>query len=70
MTAGALAQFPVGAAATAPAIVAPTQKNWPAPDISKLLDDKYAQMVRHGKALMVFYFAKQVALARLAPSLA
>ncbi len=32
--------------------LAQTQKDWKAPDISKLPDDKYGQSVRQGKALM------------------
>ena len=31
---------------------AQAQKDWKAPDISKLPDDKYGQSVRQGKALM------------------
>lgn len=34
------------------AVFAQAQKDWQAPDISKLADDKYGQSVRHGKALM------------------
>ena len=41
----------VGAALTAGAF-AQAQKDWQAPDITKLPDDKYGQMVRQGKALM------------------
>ena len=48
LSAGALAQNPVAAAAAA----APAQKDWQAPDISKLADDPYGKIVRHGKALM------------------
>ena len=32
--------------------VAQGQKDWQTPDVGKLPDDKYGQMVRHGKALM------------------
>ena len=53
LTASALAQsVPAGAAKPVAATAAPAQKNWQAPDISKLPDDKYGQMVRHGKTLM------------------
>ena len=54
LTAGVFAQSPLGSAgvAPAPAPVLQAQKDWQAPDISKLPDDKYGQMVRHGKALM------------------
>lgn len=57
LAAGAFAQSPAtgaapAAVAAAPA-VAPSPKDWQAPDISKLPDDKYGQMVRHGKELMV-----------------
>ena len=31
---------------------AQSQKDWQAPDIGKLNDDKYGQIVRQGKALM------------------
>ena len=34
------------------AVFAQGQKDWQAPDITKLPDDKYGQMVRQGKALM------------------
>ncbi len=41
----------IGAGLTAGA-AAQGQKNWQAPDIGKLPDDKYGQIVRQGKALM------------------
>ena len=41
----------IGAGLTAGA-VAQGQKDWQAPDIAKLPDDKYGQTVRQGKALM------------------
>ena len=41
----------IGAGLTAGA-VAQAQKDWQAPDIGKLPDDKYGQMVRQGKTLM------------------
>jgi len=41
----------IGAGLTAGA-VAQGQKDWQAPDIGKLPDDRYGQMVREGKALM------------------
>ena len=41
----------IGAGLTAGAF-AQAQKDWQAPDIGKLTDDKYGQMVRQGKALM------------------
>ncbi len=43
--------FAIGAGMTAGA-VAQGQKDWQAPDIGKLPDDKYGQKVRQGKALM------------------
>jgi len=52
---GAFAQSPAvgpGPAAPPAAVAAPIQKDWQAPDISKLPDDKYSQSVRQGKALM------------------
>jgi len=52
LTAGAAAQNPTGSAASPAAAVVPATKDWQAPDISKLPDDKYGQMVRQGKALM------------------
>lgn len=52
LIAGAVAQSPATPAAPTAAAVAPVAKDWQAPDISKLRDDKYGQMVRQGKALM------------------
>ena len=52
LTAGVAAQNPTGSAASPAAAAAPAPKDWQAPDISKLPDDKYGQMVRQGKALM------------------
>jgi len=55
VTASAVAQSPATPAApnAAPAAaVAPAAKDWQAPDINKLPDDKYGQMVRQGKVLM------------------
>ena len=55
LTAVAFAQAPAAPAASAgPTAVAagPAAKDWQAPDISKLADDKYGQLVRQGKALM------------------
>ena len=43
---------PAASAASSPSAAAPIQKDWQAPDISKLPDDKYGQSVRQGKALM------------------
>ena len=47
---------PATPAASAAVAVAPAPKavlkDWIAPEISKLPDDKYGQSVRHGKALM------------------
>jgi thiosulfate dehydrogenase len=40
------------AAGLAASAFAQAQKDWQAPDIGKLSDDKYGQMVRQGKALM------------------
>ena len=51
LTAGAVAQSPATPAAPS-AAAAPGAKDWQAPDISKLPDDKYGQMVRLGKSLM------------------
>jgi len=55
LSVGAFAQSPAGgavAAATPAAAAAPIQKDWLAPDVSKLPDDKYGQSVRQGKTLM------------------
>ena len=52
MTISAFAQSPAPSAPASAAAMAPSQKDWQAPDISKLPDDKYGQLVRHGKALM------------------
>ena len=52
LTASAFAQSPATPAAPTAAAVAPAAKDWQAPDITKLPDDKYGQMVRRGKALM------------------
>jgi len=52
LTVGALAQSPTLGAGPATGVVAQSPKDWKAPDISKLPDDKYGQSVRHGKALM------------------
>ena len=49
LTAGAVAQSPAAPAVAGAALGA---KDWQTPDISKLPDDKYGQMVRLGKALM------------------
>jgi thiosulfate dehydrogenase len=52
LTAGAMAQAPNAPAGSAAGAVPQMQKDWQAPDISKLPDDKYGQIVRQGKALM------------------
>ena len=52
LSAGALAQSPTPVAGPTAGAVAPVLKDWQAPDISKLADDKYGQMVRQGRALM------------------
>jgi len=52
LTAGAFAQSPATPAAPTAAAAASGAKDWQAPDISKLPDDKYGQMVRQGKSLM------------------
>ncbi|MCY7371772.1 MAG: hypothetical protein LH479_13160, partial [Polaromonas sp.] len=58
LTLGAFAQSPAADAvpvvpAAAPAAAAASSpKDWKAPDIGKLPDDKYGQSVRQGKALM------------------
>ncbi len=52
LTAGSFAQNPVPGAASAAAAATASSKDWQAPDITKLPDDKYGQMVRQGKALM------------------
>ena len=55
LTASVFAQVPAAPAASAAptaTAVAPSAKDWQAPDISKLPDDKYGQLVRQGKALM------------------
>ena len=58
LTLGAFAQSPAVGAAPAAAAAAPaaaasaSPKDWTAPDISKLPDDKYGQSVRQGKTLM------------------
>ena len=51
-TLGAMAQSPASGAASAAPAVAANPKDWQAPDISKLADDKYGQTVRQGKLLM------------------
>jgi thiosulfate dehydrogenase len=50
-TRGLIIGWAIGAGLTASA-AAQGQKDWQAPDIGKLPDDKYGQMVRQGKALM------------------
>ena len=53
LTGGAAAQTPPSSPALpAAAPTAPASKDWQAPDINKLPDDPYGQMVRQGKALM------------------
>ena len=52
LTAGAFAQSAATPAAPPAAAAASGAKDWQAPDISKLPDDKYGQMVRQGKSLM------------------
>lgn len=52
LTAGAFAQNPATAAAPIAGPGALGPKDWQVPDITKLPDDKYGQLVRQGKALM------------------
>ena len=58
VAAGAVAQAPVtpatgaAAAVSQPSPAATALKDWQAPDITKLADDKYGQTVRRGKLLM------------------
>ena len=49
---GVMAQSPAPAAAASAPAVASGPKDWQAPDIAKLPDDKYGQLVRKGKSLM------------------
>ena len=52
LTSGALAQSAANPAAPTAVAAVPAATDWQAPDISKLPDDKYGQLVRQGKALM------------------
>ena len=52
LLASAFSQTLPGAATVNPAPVAQSPKDWQAPDIGKLADDKYGQLVRQGKSLM------------------